>query len=316
MGTTLKRKRSDTAPVSPDMTPKRRSMCILQARFTGAHTSNSGASGAEAMVTIDDDSGENDTTETEASVPERKSVRDIGSTHEDLGGDNYCDYGDDAFVHSSAYSEAYGGPDNYPEPTGSSAHCFSIVPVADLVEGSNPVVAIVDPARGAQEVGHATHNMEIVHVVPSFSDTLNTLAEVALAESSLTMTPANPRSKASVSQATSPLPFIVQHLLRRDLEPTISPAFPAALRSKTFTFRGTLPIPPHVQSLLRRLEPSSLASLLAISFDDTVTDREAWVNDTVATDVYKECALGMSWLEWENSFTAFKAFFDGGVQVL
>lgn len=41
-------------------------------------------------------------------------------------------------------------------------------------------------------IGHVTHNMEIMPVVPSFSDTLNTLAEVALAESSPIMTPTNP----------------------------------------------------------------------------------------------------------------------------
>ncbi|PQM42178.1 hypothetical protein Pyn_23291 [Prunus yedoensis var. nudiflora] len=46
MGATSKKKRSDTTPVTPHTSPKCRSMRIRQARFTGAHTWNSGASGA------------------------------------------------------------------------------------------------------------------------------------------------------------------------------------------------------------------------------------------------------------------------------
>ncbi|KAI5334222.1 hypothetical protein L3X38_024355 [Prunus dulcis] len=94
--------------------------------------------------------------------------------------------------------------------------------------------------------GHVAQNVEIAHVVPSSSDTFNSLVEVALAESSPTMTPTNSRDKAPMFQIASPLPPFFQHFLRRVLEPAISPAFPTALQSNTFAFHETLPTPSHI----------------------------------------------------------------------
>ncbi|CAL2259062.1 unnamed protein product [Prunus armeniaca] len=42
VGTALRRKGNDAAPVIPHVTPKRHSMSMLQARFTSSRTSNSG----------------------------------------------------------------------------------------------------------------------------------------------------------------------------------------------------------------------------------------------------------------------------------
>ncbi|CAL2255362.1 unnamed protein product [Prunus armeniaca] len=278
-------------------------MRILQARFTGAHTSGREAFEARTVVTIDDDSDDGDTTETEASVPKQEDVRDIGDTHEDFDQSNYNNRDKDAFVHSGDYPEEQGDSDILSGSTGSSVRHISVELIADITEGSHLAIAIVDPAQSAQEIGHVTQNMEIVHVVPSFSNTLNTLAKAALAESSPTTTSKNPRDKTSTFQITSPLPPIFQH-------------FPAALQSKTFAFHWTLPTPSHIQPLLQASELSSLASLSAISFGDIAAAKNAQVNDTAAGNVFAEHPSSMSWLEWENSFTGFKAFFDGGVQVL
>ncbi|CAL8112464.1 unnamed protein product [Prunus armeniaca] len=102
-------------------------MHILQARFTSAHTSNSRASRAGTVVTIDDD-----TIETEASAPKQEDVCDVSDTHEDLDEDNYYDCDEDAFVHSGAYSEAQGGSNSSPELASSSACRFSIEPVLGI----------------------------------------------------------------------------------------------------------------------------------------------------------------------------------------
>ncbi|KAI5334213.1 hypothetical protein L3X38_024346 [Prunus dulcis] len=118
--------------------------------------------------------------------------------------------------------------------------------VIDIAKGSNVVVAIVDPTRNAPEIGHVAQNVEIAPVVPSSFDTFNSLVEVALAESSPTMTPTNSRDKAPMFQIAGPLPPFFQHFLRRVLEPAISPAFPTALQSNTFAFHGTLPTPSHI----------------------------------------------------------------------
>ncbi|PQQ19011.1 hypothetical protein Pyn_11372 [Prunus yedoensis var. nudiflora] len=158
--------------------------------------------------------------------------------------------------------------------------------------------------------------MEIVSVVPSFSSTFDTLVEAALAKSSPTMVLASSQDKASVSQATSPLSPIIQLFLRRDLEPILSPTLPAALWSKTFTFHGTLPTSSHIQPLLRMLESSSPVPLPLISFGDTATNEVALVNDIATENISAGHSSNTSWLEWESSFIAFKAFFDGGVQVL
>ncbi|CAL9020549.1 unnamed protein product [Prunus brigantina] len=63
MGTTPKRRRSSITSVSAQATPKCRSMRVLQAKFTGARTSGSEASGTRTVVTIDDDNDDGDTTE-------------------------------------------------------------------------------------------------------------------------------------------------------------------------------------------------------------------------------------------------------------
>lgn len=132
MGTTPKRKGSDTPPVISHVTPKRNSMCILQARFTGAQTRNSGASRTETIVTIDDDSDDDVTVETEASAPEREDICDVGDTHEDLNEDNYYDCDKDAFVHSDVYPEEQGGLDTPSRLVGSTVHHISIEPVLGI----------------------------------------------------------------------------------------------------------------------------------------------------------------------------------------
>ncbi|CAL2239495.1 unnamed protein product [Prunus armeniaca] len=159
--------------------------------------------------------------------------------------------------------------------------------------------------------------MEIVPVVRSFSDTLNTLAEAALAESSPIMTSANPWHNASSPQAMSSLLPVLQCFLQKDHEPTILIALPAVLWSNTLTFHGTLPIPLHIQPLLQRsLEPGIPACFPLISFSEKATDENHWVGDTAAKNVSVECLSSLSWSEWESSFTTFKAFFNGGVRIL
>ncbi|CAL8135438.1 unnamed protein product [Prunus armeniaca] len=74
MGTTPKRKRSDTPPVSPQVTPKRRSVRILHARFSGTHTSTVEAAGTPTVVTVDDDSDDSDTTESELMFQSKRTL--------------------------------------------------------------------------------------------------------------------------------------------------------------------------------------------------------------------------------------------------
>ncbi|KAI5323612.1 hypothetical protein L3X38_032684 [Prunus dulcis] len=105
MGTTPKRKGSDTPPVISHVTPKRRCMRIL-----------------------DDDI----TVETEASAPEREDVCDVGDTHEDLDEDNYYDCDKDAFVHSDVYPEEQGGLDTPSRLAGSTVHRISIEPILGI----------------------------------------------------------------------------------------------------------------------------------------------------------------------------------------
>ncbi|CAL2247410.1 unnamed protein product [Prunus armeniaca] len=259
MGTTPKRKRSDTPPVSPQVTPKRRSVRILHARFSGTHTSTVEAAGTPTVVTVDDDSDDSDTTESELI--------------------------EDAFAYSSDYPGGQGGSDVFFESAGSSTRRFSTEQVIDITEDPNPAATIVDPARTPVEAEHLASNLEIVPVVPSSFNTFDTLVEAALARSSPTMTPTDSRDEMPTLQVTSPLPSIFQHFLQRDLDPTISPAFPAAFRSNTLVVHTTLPVPSH-----------------AII--------------TVARNAAAEHPRSMSWLEWEESFTAFMAFFDSGAQVL
>ncbi|CAL2276817.1 unnamed protein product [Prunus armeniaca] len=152
MGTTPKRKRSDTPPVSPQVTPKCRSMCILHAGSTGTRTSNVKAARTPTVVTVDDDSDDGDTTESEADIPEQENVDDIGDMREDSDRDYNDDCNEDAFAYSSDYPGGQGGSDAFFGSAGSSTRHFSAEPVTNIAEGSNLAAAIVDPAWSPPEV--------------------------------------------------------------------------------------------------------------------------------------------------------------------
>ncbi|CAL2230902.1 unnamed protein product [Prunus armeniaca] len=164
MGTTPKRKRSDTPPVSPQVTPKRCSMRILHARSTGTRTSNVEAAGTRTVVTIDDDSDDGDTTESEADVPEQENVDDIGDMREDSDRDYNDDCNEDAFAYSSDYLGGQGGSYAFFGSIGSSTRHFSVEPVTDIVEGSNLAVAIADPARSPPEAECAYSAFSLQHI--------------------------------------------------------------------------------------------------------------------------------------------------------
>ncbi|CAL8151425.1 unnamed protein product [Prunus armeniaca] len=296
MGTTPKRKRSDTPPVSPQVTPKRRSVRILHARFSGTCTSNVEAAGTPTVVIVDDDSDDSDTTESEANVPEQENVDDAS---EDSDRDFNEGCSEDAFAYSSYYPGGQGGSD-----------------VIDIAEDPNPAAAIADPARTPFEAEHVTSNLEIVPVVPSPFNTFDTLVEAALAGSFPTMTPTDSRDETPMLQVTNPLSPIFRHFLQMDLDPAISPAFPAAFRSNIFVVHTTLPVPSHVQPLLRATGPSPLALLPAVQCDNASAAENTQAIITVAGNAAAEHPRGLSWVEWEESFTAFMAFFDSGAQVL
>ncbi|CAL8117059.1 unnamed protein product [Prunus armeniaca] len=313
MGTTSKRNRSDTLPVSPQVTPKRQSVRILHARSSGTSTSNVEATGTPTVVTVDDDSDDGDTTESEANVPEQENVDDA-SEASDRDFNEGCS--EDAFAYSSDYPGGQGGADVFFESAGSSTRRFSAEQVIDIAEDPNPTAAIADPARSPLEAEHVTSNLEIVPVVPSPFNTFNTLVEAALAGSSPTMTPTDSRDETPTLQVTSPLPPIFRHFLQRDLDPAISPAFPAAFRSNTLAVHTTLLVPSHIQPLLRASGPSPLALLPAVQCDNVSAAENAQAIITIAGNAAAEHPRSMSWLEWEESFTAFMAFFDSGAQVL
>ncbi|CAL9020849.1 unnamed protein product, partial [Prunus brigantina] len=173
------------------------------ARFAGARTSGSEASGTRTVVTIDDDSDDGDTTESEASIPEQEDVDNVGDMHEGSDKNDNYDHDRDAFVPFDDYTEEQGGSGTFSGFVGSSVHPIGVELVIDIAEGSNLVVAIVDPAHSAPEIGHVAQNMEIVPVVAPSFDTLDTLVEAALAKSSPTMTSKIPgtRHPCSKSQA-------------------------------------------------------------------------------------------------------------------
>ncbi|CAL2229620.1 unnamed protein product [Prunus armeniaca] len=137
-------------------------MRVLQAKFTGARTSDSKAFGTRTVVTIDDDSDDGGTTESEASTPEQEDTDNIGDMHEGPdGNDNYVPFDD--------YTEKQGGSNTFSGSAGSNVRLVGVEPVTDIAEGSDLVAATIDFAQNTPEVGHVAQNMEIVPVVaPSF----------------------------------------------------------------------------------------------------------------------------------------------------
>ena len=177
MGTTPKRKRSTTSPASPQTTPKRRSMRILSARFSGTRSNNAEASGTPTVVTVDDDSDDDDITDSEIIVSEQENVDDIGSTHEDSDEDHNDNRNEAAFAYSSDCPGGQGGSDAFFESAGGSACHFSAEPVTNasqisssfpsvlhnmftqpvsilqvIAESSSLVAVVADPAQSPLEV--------------------------------------------------------------------------------------------------------------------------------------------------------------------
>ncbi|CAL8993353.1 unnamed protein product [Prunus brigantina] len=259
------------------VTLKRRSMHILHARFTGTRTNNAEASRTPTVVTVNDDSDDDDITDSEVNVLEQENVDAIGDMGEDSDRDYNGDCNEAAFAYSSGYPGRQGGSEAFFESAGSSTRHFSAEPVTDAFQSSSLVAAVADPARNLPEAEHATPNLEIVPVVPSSLDTFDTL-----------------------------------HFLQKDLDPAVSPA----LQSNTFAVHTTLPVPSHVQPLLRASGPSLPAPLPAVQCDNASAAENAQAIITVAGNATVEHPRNMSWLEWEESFTAFMAFFDSGAQVL
>ncbi|CAL2256592.1 unnamed protein product [Prunus armeniaca] len=130
MGTTPKRRRSSTPSVSPQATPKRRSMRVLQEKFTGAHTSGSKASGTRTVVTIDDDSDDGDTTKSKASTPGQEDIDNISDMHE--GSDRNDNYDHDGDVPFDDYTEKQGGSDTFSGSVGSSVRPIGVEPILGL----------------------------------------------------------------------------------------------------------------------------------------------------------------------------------------
>ncbi|CAL9011312.1 unnamed protein product, partial [Prunus brigantina] len=210
------------------------------------------SAGTPTVVTVDDDSDDGDTTESEANVPEQENVEDANDMREDSNRDYNEDCNEDAFAYSSDHPGEQGGLDAFFEPAG----------------------------------------------IHSPSNTFDTLVEAALAGSSPIMTQTSSRDEAPTFQVMSPLPPISRHFLQRDLNPAILPTLPAAFRNNTSTVHTTLPVPSRVQPLLQAAAEDTQATI------------------TVAGNAAAEHPPNMSWLEWEESFTAFMAFFDSGSQVI
>ncbi|CAL8087774.1 unnamed protein product [Prunus armeniaca] len=148
-------------------------MRVLQAKFTGACTSGSKAFGTRTVVTIDDDSDDGGSTESEASTPEQEDTDNIGDMHEGPdGNDNYDHDGDVPF---DDYTEKQGGLNTFSGSVGSNVRPVGVEPVTDIVEGSDLVAATIDFAENTPEVGHVAQNMEIVPVVAPSFDTFDRL---------------------------------------------------------------------------------------------------------------------------------------------
>ncbi|CAL8119353.1 unnamed protein product [Prunus armeniaca] len=140
MGTTTKRKRSDTPPVSSQVTPKRRSMRILHARSTGTRTSNVEAAGTP----VDDDSDDGDTTESEADVQNKRTLMTLATCVKILTGTTMMIAMRMHLLIPATIEED---------------KVVQMLSLGPLVAGSNLAAAIADPARSPPQAEHAASNL-------------------------------------------------------------------------------------------------------------------------------------------------------------
>ncbi|CAL9005498.1 unnamed protein product [Prunus brigantina] len=268
-------------------------MRILETRFANTRKNRGEDSGPKVVVTVDDNSDDgNDgdrAMETGISIHERESTHNTSGTDEDLNEDQYYGHDEDTYPDFDTILEEPDASDAPPTLTGDHEQRFILLFFLQ-------VLAFIEDTAGA--------SLEAGFALPT------AVADVVLGLPAV-QPPSypNPCTSDMAADASPPFPTVPPPIssipstsvLAAGASPPLSAAPPSTspIPSTPVLAAGTSPLLPAAPPFTSPIPSTHDGDVfIAGSFEGHSPER------------------GMSWQDWENSYMAFRAFFDGGVTIL
>ncbi|CAL9000093.1 unnamed protein product [Prunus brigantina] len=264
-------------------------MRILETRFANTRKNKGKDSGPKVVVTVDDNSDDgsdgNMAMETGISIHEQESTHNTSGTDEDLDEDQYYGHDEDTYPDFDTNLEEPDASDT--PPTLASDHeqrvdIGLVMPIIDDTAGDSLEAGFAFPTAVADVV------LSLPAVQPPFSPNLCTPDMAADTSPPL----------PAVPPPISPIPSTP--VIAAGISPPLPAALPSTSPIPSTPAAGTSPPLPAAQPFIE-------------IFDHSHKNGDAFIAGSSEGNSPEK---GMSWQDWENSYTTFKAFFDGGVTIL
>ncbi|ONI29071.1 hypothetical protein PRUPE_1G179100 [Prunus persica] len=268
------------------MVPKRRSTRILRTRFASTRKDKGEGSGPEVIVTIDDDddsSDESGAAEAEISTHRQESTHGTSGMDEDPDEGQYYSHDEDTCLDFDIPLEEPGASDMPPEFASDHGQRVDITLVVPTT-GYSSEAGLDFPATVADAI------LGLPAARPPAPPVLGTSDAAADTSPPLpAMPPPTPLILGTSDMAVDASPPL----------PAVPPLTPLILGTSDMAVDASPPLP-------AVLPPTEI-------IDNSHKDGDAFI---AGTSGRHSSGKSMSWQDWENSFMAFKAFFDGGVIIL
>ncbi|CAL2238387.1 unnamed protein product [Prunus armeniaca] len=295
--------------------PKHRSMRILETRFANTRKNKGEDSGPKVVVTVDDnsDDGSDDSgvVGTEINIHEQESTHDTSVMDEDLDEGQYYSRDEDTYPDFGTNLEELDASDTPPalaSNRGQRVDIELVVPTIEDTIGASSEAGFAFPATVADAI------LSLPAVQPPSS--LNLCTPDMAADPSPPLLAVPPPispipSAPDMAAGTSPaLPAVLPPISPIPSTPVIAsgtaPPLPAVLPP-------TSPIPSTPDIASGIAPPLPAVHPFVEIIDNSHKNGDAFIAGSSKGHSFEK---GMSWQDWENSYTAFKAFFDGGVTIL
>ncbi|CAL8089178.1 unnamed protein product [Prunus armeniaca] len=319
--------------------PKRRSMRILETRFANTRKNKGEDAGPKVVVTVDDNSDdgsdESGAAETEISTHKQESTHNTSGMDDDLDEDQYYSHNEDTYPDFGTNLEESDASDIPPALASDHGQRVDIELVVPTIEDTTGASSEADFAFSATVADvvlslpaaqlHSSPNLDtpdmatnasppLPAVPPPISPILSTPDIAASTSSPLpaVLPPTSPiLSIPDIAASTSPplpaaIPPTSPILSIPDIATSTSPPFPAVLPSTPPTL-GTPVMAAGASPLLPAAQP------FVDIVDNSHRNGDAFI---AGSSIGYLSEKGMSRQDWENSYTAFKSFFYGGITIL
>ncbi|CAL9001115.1 unnamed protein product [Prunus brigantina] len=298
--------------------PNHISMRILQTRFASFCKGNGEGSGPKVVMTVDDDDGsdEDAAVETRISIHEQESICGASGMDEDLDEDQYYSRDEGTYPYFDTHLEKQDASNMPLEFASDHERHVDIELVMQIIENTTGD----SPEAGLGLLATATDTAQTLDKVESIlqgaEDTLPSppLGAPGTAAGTSSQLPATPPptfpclgTPDTVASSSSQLPATL---------PPTSPCLgtPVTAVGSSPRFLAVPPLTPHFLITFDTTADTS-SQLPAMLLRGEIIDA-GHKNGDAPSSMGHLSEKNMSWRDWENSFMAFKAFFDGGVTIL